>query len=441
MLIWVRCLFSVLMLLATSEGHAEEHVALESSVKLKAEQGDLQGQLAYGKHLLKRSYEEGDGVREEAIKWIKMAAARGSPEAIFYLGDSMIGDKSPSYYYEEAARAGYVPAFNYVLDDLLFCGGADVCKAKEFADLARKMKIESEIERNLEVVDICFKAGMPERRPNGAMHSGLVFEDCEHLKDRPDEYVRYVFQHGDNIDVATLYANGMCVPQDFWKAISYLSLGVSIPNELTSMVLTLHDAVQRGALLKEFDYCDHGIGHHISYVLFSREYQAVRKKLDRIVVTFSTEQRSAFDALQKAAYDFFQRRAYREQDLSGTGRGIFVTEMELEQDKWFLATLEALEKQSLQMPAESSHWMNQEMCRLRDVLIEKVTRVDDDGILSFITLENVTEAQGEFSAFREKFSQLVSLRYKDIDLDRFKAFLTQVRVNQLRDLLNYLGDD
>lgn len=145
-------------------------------------------------------------------------------------------------------------AFDRALEDCL-CSqihATDLEKAKQIADLARKLKIENELEFDLEIVDICYEAGEPEiwGKP---VFPGYVFEDCKHLLDKPSAYVEYVCTHGSHFDIATLYANGIFVEQDFWKAISHVVQDAYGPNQLKEMVGTLHEAIKKGSLEKEFD--------------------------------------------------------------------------------------------------------------------------------------------------------------------------------------------
>ncbi|MCB0744843.1 MAG: sel1 repeat family protein [Ignavibacteriae bacterium] len=265
----------ILVAISSSIPAFADDVQNEELLKNKAQENDPVSWMKYGEYLYDKSYdtpELRDKYRKEAYSWIRKAADSGLPEAIFSLGYYCIGDKAPLYYYEQAALKGYAPAFVEVLDANLFVAGEDVKKAKEFADLARKMELESKIPRDLNVVDICYQAGTPEKPHDNGMWPGIACDECAEMYDtNSQDYKKCIFERGNNIDIATLYANGQLVKQDFWKAISYVCQGGTTPAELTSMVKILFEATQTGHLKEKFCYCNHASSSQSIAVCASRK--------------------------------------------------------------------------------------------------------------------------------------------------------------------------
>jgi TPR repeat protein len=126
------------------------------SLKKAAEKGDPKAQLNYGKSLT-------DSSREEAGKWIQKAADQGLGEAWYWLGFAGLGSKNELYYYEKAAELKYKDAFDHLFDALIFRAGSssDINKAKKYADLARKFRIDLGFggHESLQTIDRCFAAG------------------------------------------------------------------------------------------------------------------------------------------------------------------------------------------------------------------------------------------------------------------------------------------
>ena len=250
------CLIFILLLsLAASPVVPQEKILQD-----KAKGESPEAWLEYGKYLLNKYY-EGESKHKEykdkAAKLIKKAADAAILEAIFYLGYANIGDKEPSYYYEQAARQGYARAFTEIFDINLFRNSGDIKKAKEFADLARQKGLTSEeIYRDLDIVDICYQAGIPKVVYGQNEIFGNYHSKCGSF-DNNENYKECILKHGHYFDIANLYANGWFISQDFWKAISYICHATTVPAELTSAVRALFIATKTGHLEEKFNYCDH----------------------------------------------------------------------------------------------------------------------------------------------------------------------------------------
>lgn len=408
-------------------------------LKIKAQENDPVSWINYGKYLLDKSYNDmnqRDKFRRDAEQWIKKAADSGLAEAVFYLGYAGVGDKAPLYYYEQAALKGYAPAFENVLDAYLFLGGENIKKAKEFSDLARKLKLEDEIRRDLDVVDICYQAGAPEKIYDNGLWPGAVCDECAKLHDTNTEgYKKCIFEHGNNIDIATLYANGQFVKRDFWKAISYVCQGnTSTSYELTSMVKTLFEAAQTGRLREKFDWCNHVSSSQASSVCFLQKQDPALKEMDSQFKDFSnsftTEQKNAYNLLLKRAFEFFDARANSEQDLTGSLRSIFITEWERDQKKWLLEVLESLESGKLRLEkadySRINHEMQEEYKKLEEKFVE--SEKQDYSFHRIFDQGSIDSTQEDFLVFRDAFAHFIHIRYPRISLDDARAWITKVRI-------------
>lgn len=374
-----------------------------------------------------------------------LLAEQGDAEAIYMLGYKGIGEKGPNYYYQLAAKKGHPQAIMHVLDNLLFRvdENADVQKAKEFADVARKMQIESQIHRNLDVVDICAKAGKPDVMAQGMAYSDPFFEACEDEKNDSTSFKTCLLKRGNNIDMAMIYANGFHVKQDFWKAISYACHGSSIPAELESMVKTLHKATVTGNLDDQpFSFCDHATGTHSTTACYqgkvAKEFRAIDAELDALALSFQREEKQLYEALQKRAFAFFDMRASSEQDLSGTMRGIFQTEWELEQRQFFVETLKKLEMQTLVLPQKDLLNTQKALDQLyadtiHSLKMETEKRIAED-IRPIISVEDVQMTQAGWTEYQEAFRAFAAKRYPKMNQDHFEAWLIDQRMNQLETL-------
>lgn len=414
-------------------------------LKIKAQENDPASWMKYGEYLYDESYDNPelrDKFRKEAYSWIRKAADSGLPEAIFSLGYYEIGDKAPLYYYEQAAFKGYAPAFERVLDAYLFLGGKNIKKAKEFADLARKMKLEDKIPRDLDIVDICYQAGIPEKMHDNRLWPGAACDECAKLYDtNTQNYKKCIFERGNNIDIATLHANGQFVKQDFWKAISYVCQGnTSTPYELTSMVKTLFEATQTGRLKEKFDWCNHVSSSQASSVCFLQKQDPVLKevgeKFKELPFAFTAVQKSAYDDLLHYAFIFFNSRAHSEQDLTGSLRSIFITEWDRDQKKWLLEVLELLEAGKLKVEkadySRINHEMQEEYKKLKEKFIE--SEKQDYSFHRIFDQGNIESTQEDFLVFRDAFAHFIHIRYPNISFENAKSWITKIRIKQLKEL-------
>lgn len=248
-------------------------------------------------------------------------------------------------------------------------------------------------------------------------YPGYAIDECELGSEDPNLIKQCIFERGHNIDIATLYANGQYVQQDFWQAISYVCKGSPVPAELTLMVKTLFEAIQKGYLKEKFDYCDHVTSSQSIAVCFDRKqskaFQVIDQKFKEFYDLFTEKQKNAYDLLLKLAFQFFDARARNEQDLSGSLRSIFVTEWNRDQKEWLLEVLDSLEAGKLTIEKIDYFRIEYEMQEEYQKLIERFIESEnqDYSFHHIFTKESIESTQEDFLDYRDAFANFVHIRY------------------------------
>lgn len=406
---------------------------------VQAERGNAAAQMALGKSL----YE--DNQREQGAQWIRLSASQNYPEAVFWLGYAMLGDKPEHYYYEQAAELGYAEAFGYCLDHTLFraANNADIKKAKYFADLARSYNLEGKLFRNLSTVDACFDAGLPAQQFHNSFYNGSV---CHEHSKYTKAYAECIFERGNNIDVSELYANGYGVDQNFKTAMAYACHGADVPAELTAMVETLASAQNNGQLDKPFSFCQHVTSSNAAAVCFqqseSEKFQLREEKIKTLIEKWAPESQHLFEELRAAAHEYFDTRSRNEQDLTGSFRALFITEMYYDQLNAFFDTINQLESNTLKISKQSLKDLQQQFdSTLRKLLKQKETETRLGAEICgqsqigscepYITKEGIENTQTAWYAFSDTFQKFYASRYPDRSVELITAWLLQQRLSEL----------
>lgn len=300
---------------------------------------------------------------------------------------------------------------------------------------------ENESKEEKEVRGICSKLEHPnpEKKLRADSYPGFTIDTCEVAFKNDDQIKKCIFEKGGEIDLAILYANGRYVKQDLPKALMYVCHGdVSAPMERFSMVRTLRKAIKEGKLEKAFDYCNHATASHSTAYCFVRKEEKVFQKIDQALgalrKTFTTEQKEKYDSLLKKALVFFETRAHNEQDLSGSARSIFITEWERDQRQWLLETLTAFEANEAIIAKADFSVLDRAM---QEEYLKALKRAypENYSFGGYIERKNIETTQQIFAPYRDAFAQFIHLRYPTISLDAAKAWITNVRTEQLKEIL------
>jgi uncharacterized protein YecT (DUF1311 family) len=413
-----------------------------AALKATAEKGAPQAQLEYARAL----YDED---RPASRVWAQKAADQGLAEAWFWLGQTT-GDGAASFY-EKAAEGGYAEAFWPLLERLLFRAGegADVVKAKKFADLARKLDVDlgADAAGLLATIDRCFEAGSPEipetdlptEEETATFATGddcLVYLEGVGRQADPARYGRCLLSEGeaDNNLLAELYANGWGVKRNARLAIALVCHGSDVPAELEGMVETLYRTRGRAALEEDFLFCDHATSGMSQSLCASRAEASAAiaraAELAALTSTWPQPHRAALEALQKAAEGFFGSRMESEIDLEGTARAAIAIEEEAALRDELLADLRQFEAGSLPSSRESYKAADAGLNAVYSRIM-KTKELD----LGTVTKEGIRETQRAWLAYRDAWAAFGAARYPGVSADAWKAWATTKRVAQLRELL------
>ncbi len=209
-----------------------------ASLKSKAEAGDTAAQVA-----LAHAYENGEGVAKNedlAAKWYRAAADKGNAQAqselgvMYRLGLGVQQDKEEAVkWYRKAAKQGFGPAmFNLAtcfyngdgvgISDRLAYAWFVLAKragSTEAAEAVTRMETELEpaklVTAKYTLAEIVEKGSeLPQPDPSFAFEIYVALADAHAGSGLVDEDARY--------EVGRMYAEGIGVPKDTSKALSYL---------------------------------------------------------------------------------------------------------------------------------------------------------------------------------------------------------------------------
>lgn len=335
--------------------------------------------------------------------------------------------------------------FNKIFDEVLFRAGskADIKKAKKFADIARKKGLEKTI-INFDVIDICYEAGEINNLPQGKED---IFPEtvCQDVKNNSNNYKDCIFKNGSNLDIASLYANGIGVKQDFMKAIAYVCHGAKVPAELAGMVQDLYEAKKSGVLKTKFSYCNGYATSSVNTAECSNlknnlALQGIKKSLDSITSDFADNQKALYQDLEKKAFEFFDIRANSEQNLSHSMAGSDISDMKLEQKKWLKQSIEEFELGKLKMPISKDFLqvdktLNQEYKEVLQLIDSVSISCEKRGYLGFtIRKENVKKSQRAWLKYRDALAKFGASRYQKTSMQDWQNWLSGIRIKELQDM-------
>lgn len=238
----------------------------------------------------------------------------------------------------------------------------------EIKDVYSSTLVKNYKSDNREIVNICNLVSSPEiinyysrKDPREAI------EKCEVvLNNSPEEYKECIYKNGSGADIAVLYANGKYVPQDFWKAISYICYSEDDSFNYELMLKNLYKATKIGDLKKEFDLCDYVWSPEYEAACFiyqeKETFEQINKNFEKISVFYTEEQKTAYQELLKSAFKFFENRANGEIVWERSASYTLAKIMQLqEQEKWFLEIIEKIEADELKIEKENYTDVNRDM--------------------------------------------------------------------------------
>ena len=413
-----------------------------SQSKEEALKGGAKAQLAYGLSIREKN-------EAEARIFIQKAADQGSGEAWYWLGYGFVGKEPPSYYYEKAAELGYDKAFPELFESLLFRAGneANVSKAKKYADLAKKFKINlgEDSQEELTVIDRCFEAGevsipkadLPSEEEKKIYSAAKI--ECDDFFTgigNPKDLKKYAkcllsSPEPDNNFIAELYANGWGVERNPKIAMALVCHGSEVPTELISIVTELYEAKGQNKLKTPFVFCDHAIsgmtGGFCSRIIEGREQKKRNLIFNELISKWNDEEKKAFQEMKTKAEQFFSEHATKENDMTGTARATIAIEIKSELRSKLLKDLKGFESGKLpsdQNLQESDKKLNELYSALmKRKSFEDWGTVNKDGIKS---------TQRLWIKYRDAWTKFAVLKYQGTKADDWNAWMTSRRNEQLK---------
>jgi uncharacterized protein YecT (DUF1311 family)/TPR repeat protein len=434
-------LIAILLFVFAAPAIAQDKTPAEMAVlKAAADTGRADAELAFARAL---------GDTPAAREWAQKAADQGLAEAWFWLGGVISAKGDPIPYYAKAAELGYDKAFDYLLDDLLFRAAekADVVQAKKFGDLARRrnVKLGSDTPEMLDTIDRCFEAGKPvippADRPSEAERKALEGEgECAPFLSpaagRPDyrKYRACLLSQTlpENRWLAEVYANGWAVRRNPKLALSLICHGSDVPAELMGMARTLYESRDEATLDPPSLFCEHVTSGMNAGVCSMRSEGLAEAKRDAawtgVTAGWPAPQRAAFRAMRTAADAFFETRSSGELDQSGTAHlAMAIDEVASLQDA-LLASVREFEAGKLP-PRAALAAADAELNAVYAAIMKREA-LD----LGTITKESIRETQRKWLVYRDAWAAFAARRYPRRSADEWKAWMTTVRIAQLKEL-------
>lgn len=419
-----------------------------SNLKSRAESGEPQAMLDYGKALYNSSRSEQQRT-SSAEPWIRRAADAGNPEAIFWLGYAGLGSEDAVVYYKQVAELGYPDAFEPAFNGLLFDGGKhyDLNEAKRLADLARKLKITtrfSDLPWLLDIVDDCYDAGtqeIPESdRPTAdevkrfSKWQGDCF-DFRYGLGVPQDWTNYrkclLARDADKVSSAEIYANGWGVSRNAKLAISLLCRNDGVPAEQWASVAYVHRTRNDAKLESEFDYCDFATsGLTEGYCAQERKRVADKKRnlgFQSLMAGWKPAQKTAFSNLLDASDQFILEHSESEFDQRGTLSAALQESLKQELQEELRFDVFAFE--AGHMPGRADFAKADKDLNVLYANIMKQPRLEDGGT---VTLEGIRKTQRKWIKYRDAWMAFMTSRYLLARDEEWAGWLTRRRIEQLR---------
>ena len=395
-----------------------------STLHAAANKGDAKAQLEYGKALVYLHRDAKNGVTEaDYQKWFRKASDQGLGEAWYWLGYTTSNQNLLRTAYDHAAELGFAPAFDDVLEQLLFRAGeqADVIRAKHFADLARQKGITFyNAAESFATVDACYAAGT------------ATLSAAERAAIAKNGRTEDSFTPNDNMRFAEAFANGWGVKRDSNRAIAFVCHASDVPAELNGMVADLLKRDTVAVDQNPFLFCDkitsgeHG-GECAAFE--GDKHSAERERIiTKLQSAYTPAQKLALTALRKAAGAYFNSHAGEEQDMSGTLRGaLFADEMNAMEQR-FIDDLAGFEHGKLLAKDDFSAADKSLNAAYHDII-----KNYDRSTGGTVTPDSLRATERLWIAYRDAWVAFGTLRYPATHADDWKAWVTRVRITNLKE--------
>lgn len=240
-----------------------------------------------------------------------------------------------------------------------------------------------------------------------------------------------------------LYANGRGVKRNLPLAKRFACEYDGAPMEIEGRLHHL-DEIAKGADRAPFDLCDDVTSGMMMGFCAGRDAdfaQMLRtKRWTALQAKWTPDQRSAWTGLRKAADDYFNHASREEIDLSGTMRGVFVTEA---RETLEIALLEAVTRfDGGRYPAQKAADFAGADKALNSQYRQTLAMLDagkgENGFGEYGTImpDGVRTTQRSWLRYRDAWIRFAAVRWPKMPADAWKAWLTTERTQALRTLVH-----
>lgn len=237
---------------------------------------------------------------------------------------------------------------------------------------------------------------------------------------------------GDTI-LMMLYANGFGVKQDLDFATMLACKSGFAPAEIQGRVEHLQQ-LKHTREARPFDYCDDITSGYMMGFCEGLEEERKAAKRDRALTALSNswpaEHIDALRMLKSAANAFIDARVNNEVDLSGTARGMLMTQEETRLRNGLLAALKRFERG--QLPRFDAAKFKAADAELNEVYKRAVAH-DQEG--STVTAEGIRTAERVWIRYRDAWVEFGKTRYPGVAAESWQTWLTRERTRQLREFV------
>jgi uncharacterized protein YecT (DUF1311 family) len=390
----------------------------------------------------KAKYDSGD--RAAAKELYLIAARNGSPDAHFALASRYVIDEAESiHHFSEAARKGHQEALDYALDKLLFRAGS-----LKHADPARALAIYREAKLN---------------NPGLRLHERLFAETIMELCVEPkpfdvkafverygmEEYLEYD-DHSFGYHVWQLAEEasrgGRFGAPDPELVFNLVMRGGVVPAEFVTAVLWAHRNWKNGTV-EEFNICDHitsGVGGtHCALREAAEASTQWISTLDRLEEKFGEDLRQPLADASRAAFHFIERKAADEEGYDGTGRVSSIVASEIRQKFAYLDLIEKVSDGMVPESAESLAKAEQELGSTYEKILVSIGVNEETGYDTYLyrlSPSGLREVQDLWIQHRDASAKLFALLSPSIGEDRWKSWLTEKRIAELKQVIELLEE-
>lgn len=375
------------------------------------------------------------GEKEKAKTLYLQAAVLNNAEAHFALYYQFILPPEESrYHLFEAAKTGHVEAVKHTLDALFFRATNLIDANPELAiSIYKEAKKHNpsltffEEEAEIAALSECIEAGPFDVK-------GFIKK--YNVSNNPDDYGSYtVWEMAEEAS-----RGGRFGPPNPKLVFQLVCRGGGVPAEV---MYAVHDTYKNWKENKvvPFNLCDYitsGIG--MGYCA-NRMEDAVDKEikvqLDSIAEHWHPEQKALLQQAYSSAVLFISNKAEYEEGHGGTGRRAWLTESVIAQKIAFvdlitatIAGVDTVKKIKFQDPDRTLNQVYKQVLNH----IRSNRHVQDS---YFVSEDNMRIVQRSWIPYRDNTAKLLSQLLPKVTAQTWKDWLTQVRIEQLRGMLDY----